>query len=201
MRFPFGDFTRYPGNAQAIQDQLIGKFATFASLLARDFSLQLFGNDIKSDLAEIEELRALLLNRHRISIPAYVPPKALPELMASMSGMDFVITCRFHGVVFAHLLNKPVFAIAHHPKVTHHMEALGLSEYCVDMRSFDPTAAADRFRSLVDDAETVKRKMDDKLADYRRKLRSEFDELFPPASLRSSTWEREAIEEPERTTV
>jgi polysaccharide pyruvyl transferase WcaK-like protein len=42
--------------------------------------------------------------------------------------MDYVVTCRLHGVIFAHLLNKPVLTIAHHPKVTELMAALGLSE-------------------------------------------------------------------------
>jgi polysaccharide pyruvyl transferase WcaK-like protein len=55
--------------------------------------------------------------------------KSTHDLLATMSGMDYVITCRFHGVVFAHLLNKPVLAIAHHPKVVDLMTDLELSSY------------------------------------------------------------------------
>jgi hypothetical protein len=41
-----------------------------------------------------------------------------------------LFTCRFHGVIFAHLLNKPILAVARHPKVTELMVGLELSNYC-----------------------------------------------------------------------
>jgi len=46
-----------------------------------------------------------------------------------MSMMDYVVTCRFHGMIFAHLLNKPILAVARHPKVTELMAGLELFGY------------------------------------------------------------------------
>jgi len=40
--------------------------------------------------------------------------------------MDYVVTCRFHGVIFVHLLNKPILAVARHPKVAELMAGLEL---------------------------------------------------------------------------
>ena len=183
MPYPFSDLLKHPSNADAIQDDLICKMATFAAFLVRQsYSIKLFGSDTKADPSAIEDLRKVLLNRHHISTPEYIPLESVSELLSRMSAMDYVVTCRFHGVVFAHLLNKPVLAIAHHPKVTHLMNALGLSQYCVDMRTFDPMLLMDRFASLVSDTETVKRSMAAKLADYRLKLTIQFDSLFPPCS-------------------
>jgi polysaccharide pyruvyl transferase WcaK-like protein len=114
--------------------ELIDKVATFTSLVFKEgYSVRLFGSDLKADPAAIEDLRKTLLDRHRISVSKYVPIDSVDELLSEMSEMDYVVTCRFHGVVFAHLLNKPILAIAHHPKVTHLTNALGLSKYCVDM--------------------------------------------------------------------
>ncbi len=43
-------------------------------------------------------------------------------------------------VVFAHLLKKPVLAIAPHPKVAELIGDLELSNYCVDAWDFDVSA-------------------------------------------------------------
>ena len=63
--------------------------------------------------------------------------------------MDYVVTCRFHGVVFAHMLNKPVLAISHHPKVTALMNEMGLGKYCVDIRTFDLDLLTETFAAVV----------------------------------------------------
>ena len=54
-----------------------------------------------------------------------------------MSMMDYVVTCRFHGMIFAHLLNKPILAVARHPKVTELMAGLELFGYCADIGDFN----------------------------------------------------------------
>jgi polysaccharide pyruvyl transferase WcaK-like protein len=183
MPFPFSDLLKYPSNAQIIQDELIGKMAVFASLLVeQSYSIRLFGSDTKADPPAIEDLRRTLRDHHHISTPEYIPLESVSELLSRMSTMDYVVTCRFHGVVFAHLLNKPVLAIAHHPKVTHLMNALGLSKYCVDMLTFDPTRLMETFTALVSDAEAVKKSMAASLAEYRTKSTAQFDSLFPSSS-------------------
>jgi polysaccharide pyruvyl transferase WcaK-like protein len=104
--------------------------------------------------------------------------ESVRDLIATMSRMDYVVTCRFHGVIFAHLLNKPVLAIAHHPKVTELMADLELSGYCVNIRDFDVNSLTDRFTSIVNNAEEIRSTMATKLTRNRRELRSQFDELF-----------------------
>jgi polysaccharide pyruvyl transferase WcaK-like protein len=159
---------------------IIAKFALFASSLAtRRYPIALFGTDVGEDPATIEDLRTALRNRHNITTPAYEPIKELEELLYKMSAMDYVVTCRFHGVVFAHLLNKPVLAISPHPKVTDHMSALGLSKYCVDIQIFDPNLLADTFEALVHDRDDVKDRMAASLARYKLLLRGQLDDLFP----------------------
>jgi len=181
MPFPFDDLARYPQNAQEIRDSLVKRMAAFASLIANmAFSLVLFGSDVRSDPPEIERLRTALLNRNGIALPEYLPHNSISELLNRMSDMDYVVTCRLHGVVFAHILNKPVLAISHHPKVTHLMKALGLSEYCVEMVDFDPFQLAEKFQSLVANTESVKEKMAMKLAEYRAQSAAQFDSVFPP---------------------
>jgi polysaccharide pyruvyl transferase WcaK-like protein len=167
---------------QIAYDELIRKLAIFASwLVGQSYALTIFGTDIGVDPLAIEDLQKALLSHHGITSSQYSVNhcvKSTHDLLATMSGMDYVVTCRFNGVVFAHLLNKPVLAIAHHPKVIDLMTDLELSSYCVDIRDFDLKALAERFASMVINAEEIKSRMAASLMRNRKLLRSQFDELF-----------------------
>jgi len=77
------------------------------------------------------------------------------------------------------MLNIPVLAIAHHPKVSTLMSDLGLSKYCVDIRKCDANTLAEAFTSLVNDRDEIKTRMAERLACYKRQSSIQFDELFP----------------------
>jgi polysaccharide pyruvyl transferase WcaK-like protein len=176
-----------PGGYQAEKDQIvydafIRKLASFASwLISRSHALALFGTDFGVDPKAIQDLQSALLSYHGISsrqCGVDHSVKSVRDLLAAMSGMDYVVTCRFHGVVFAHLLKKPVLAIAPHPKVAELMADLELSNYCVDARDFDASALADKFASMVANAEEIKARMAMSLTRNRQQLRNQFDGLF-----------------------
>lgn len=180
MPYPFGDLLKNPSDADAIQNDLINRLSDFASLLTKQsYSLELFGSDTKADPQAIGDVRTRLRSYHHVAVPEYKPLYSVHELLSRMATMDYIVTCRFHGVVLAHLLNKPVLAIAHHPKVTDLMSALGLAKYCLDMRTAEPTQLMEAFSSLVSDTESVKRTMAETLARYRSQVAAQFDELFP----------------------
>jgi polysaccharide pyruvyl transferase WcaK-like protein len=181
---PFCDPRLGPAEGnQIVYDDFIDKLAIFASRLARhSFSLALFGSDIGIDPLAVEDLQTALRNRHNLIRSLYDSVNSIHGLLATMSAMDYVVTCRFHGVVFAHLLNKPVLAISHHPKVMNLMNDIGLSKYCVDIRKFDPNLLTDTFLSLVSNTDEIKSCMAAILADYRSQLTIQFDDLFPRSS-------------------
>ena len=175
----------YPGYLESdrvVYDAFIGKLASFASwLISRSYALELFGTDIRVDPPAIRELQ------RGLQISCGIPSsqfginhseKSVRGVLATMSRMDYVVTCRFHGVIFAHLLNKPVLAIAHHPKVTELMAEIELPDYCVDIRDFDVNWLTERFSSLVSNAEEIKSRMAASLMENRRQLTNQFDELF-----------------------
>ena len=70
--------------------------------------------------------------------------------MTNMSSMDYVVTSRFHGVVFAHLLNKPVLAISDHHCVRNLIDNLGLSPYCLSLVDSGSDDLHNAFLSMVD---------------------------------------------------
>jgi polysaccharide pyruvyl transferase WcaK-like protein len=184
MPYPDPDLGGYPAEKdRIIYEAFIRKLTIFASsLVGQSYALTIFGTDIGVDPRAMEDLQMALLSHHGVPSSQYsvnLCIKSTHDLLATMSEMDYVVTCRFHGVVFAHLLNKPVLAIAHHPKVVELMADLELSTYCVDIRDFDPNLLAERFESMVINAEEIKSRMAASWTRNRQRLRSQFDELFP----------------------
>ncbi len=180
MPYPLCDLLKRPSDVRSIQNDLTGRLSKFASLLSsHSYSLDLFASDIKSDPEAIEDLRRVLQQEHHVFVPEYKPLRSVDELLARMTAMDYIVTCRFHGVVLAHLLNKPVLAIAHHPKVTYLMSALGLSKYCLEMDTAVPDQLMQTFDSLVSDADLIRASMAASLERHRSELATQFNELFP----------------------
>lgn len=172
----------YPDKDKGAYDGFIQTLASLGCWLVREgYALNLFCSDIGIDPPVIEELESKLLSdRHtdrRLVTTASV--KSTTDLLSTISSMDYVITCRFHGVVFAHILNKPVLAISHHPKVANLMEDMGMSKYCIDIRTCSIATLTSAFLSLVANEDAIKSQMAHKLAHYRRQLKNQFDSVFP----------------------
>jgi polysaccharide pyruvyl transferase WcaK-like protein len=83
----------------------------------------------------------------------------IDELLSTMRPMDYIVTCRFHGVVFVHLMNKPVLALSSHPKVSSLMNDLGLAKYCLDIRTCDVNTMQETFLSLMANRDEIKGRM------------------------------------------
>ena len=112
------------------------------------------------------------------------PITTATALLSHMSSMDYIITCRFHGVVFAHLMNIPVIALSHHPKVATLMADLGLMEYRLDIDTFDQAELETAFTRMVADQTGIRARMAQKLTFYRGELSRQFDQLFSPETVR-----------------
>jgi polysaccharide pyruvyl transferase WcaK-like protein len=174
---------------QDVYNCFIRNLGLFGSWLLRYHDLMLFSTDLCLDSLAIEDLQIAIRNTADIANSRSLtrePITALDNILNQISLMDYVVTCRFHGVVFAHMLNKPVLAISHHPKVSALMNDLGLAKYCVDIRSCDLSVLTETFGSLVSNSEDIKSRMAERLAYYKLDLSIQFDALFPEAPFESA---------------
>ena len=162
---------------------LIGELGRFGAWLARrQHCLQLFSTEVWSDYQPIGDLKAAI--QHEFGSPSITCPSidGITSLLTGMAAMDYIVTCRFHGVVFAHLLNIPVLAIAHHPKVATMMNDIGLSDYCLDINTFNFDQLTETFNRLVANKADIKARMAERAGHYRRELTVQFDSLFRPST-------------------
>jgi polysaccharide pyruvyl transferase WcaK-like protein len=172
---------------------IIQQLGHFGAWLARaQHDLQLFSTELSCDSQPIADLQMAIRSEcpsSRITCPNI---DGIDALLLRMSSMDYVVTCRFHGVVFAHLLNIPVLAISHHPKVAALMKDIGLSDYCLDIDLFNVDQLIRTFNQLVANAPAIKDIMAERAAQYRGELDRQFASLFPegpdrPAAMRSNS--------------
>lgn len=164
-------------NVYARQIKELGKFGRW--LAEEGHNLCLFSTENPSDDEPIADLASSIGERG--AEVRWDCPKIddLDSLLRCMTKLDYVLTCRFHGVVFAHLMKIPVIAIAHHPKVTTLMQDIGLSEYCIDFNQFDAERLREVFGKVVERNAAIKRDMSQKADMFRRELALQFDRLFP----------------------
>ncbi|MFZ0936141.1 MAG: polysaccharide pyruvyl transferase family protein [Bryobacteraceae bacterium] len=165
------------------------KMVTFGSWLSRKhYSLVLFSTDIYFDSWAIDDFDVALRNNEYSAEPNLVKPTSIQtteSLLAQMSTMDYIVTCRYHGVIFAHVMNIPVVAVAHHPKVATVMNDFGLSEYCLDIGAFDSDALIETFTRMVNNTHGIKAKMAEGVALRKRELSRQLDALFSRGPVRN----------------
>jgi polysaccharide pyruvyl transferase WcaK-like protein len=169
---------------QVIYDRYIYNLSQFCARLVRArYRLRLFTTDIWFDQRAIIDLEAAIKNELAIETSPWItsePISGIDELLSQISQLDCVVTSKFHGVIFAHLLTKPILAISHHYKVDTLMTDLGLSEYCVDIRTFDVDVLTATFERLLANLGDIAACMPRTVAAYRRELALQFDQLFSP---------------------
>ena len=120
----------------------IGCLVSFVdALLRRSYSVRILIGDFVWDQGVRQDLRRALEEREVtyeddkiIDAPAF----SLDELIVQLSSVDIVVSSRFHNLVLALMLEKPVFAISyHHEKFQPLMAGVGLSEFCYDIDHID----------------------------------------------------------------
>jgi len=150
-------------------------------LLGCNYTLKIFSAEVSVDVYALQDLKARLLSsisRTAINEICVPPSENVQDLLAEMSRLDFVITSKFHGVVFSHLLAKPVLALSYHPKIDDLMLAVGHGQFCLNIESFDYECLKKAFISLVDNAQDLRSQFRQTTRAYSNKLKEQFDEIF-----------------------
>ena len=177
------DPSRHWVHDEARYQRLIRNLTEFGVRLIRGgHRLKIFSSDIWFDSKAISDLEAAIRSECPMDAMGRITCGAvndIDDLLARLAEVDCYVTCRFHGVVLAHLLNIPAVAVAPHPKVTTLMEDWGLSAYCVDIAACDGGRLTAAFERLVANIDDVKHRIGSNVAASQRELDRQFDELFP----------------------
>ena len=102
----------------------------------------------------------------------------LQDLRRCLSRLDLVVASRLHGVILSHRAGLPVLAIAYDRKVTTYMSDTDMSEFCVGFLGIDGDTLRQTFRSLVQDAGSIRSKLKRINARYSETLTLQYDRVL-----------------------
>jgi polysaccharide pyruvyl transferase WcaK-like protein len=145
-------------------------------LLARDYDVRLLIGEV-SDRGASDEFKSLL----KTSLGTYdegriidQPALSLEQLLPQIAATDIVVATRFHNVLLALLLNKPVISISFHHKCTSLMSEMGLSEYCHDINHMNAGRLIEQFQDVERNAEKLKTVIRQKVEQSRKALDEQY---------------------------
>ena len=155
---------------------VLGVFARW--LLEHDYDIRLLVGD--GDAFVIQDFKALLQAEGVYDARRVVdqPITSIQEVLHELAATDFVVATRFHNVLLALLLNKPVMAISFHHKCSSLMTKMQLSEYCHDINRLDVDALVEQFEKLQSNTQSVRRIIREGVERAREALEEQYDLIF-----------------------
>ncbi len=148
-------------------------------LLANGYDVRLLVGDVL-DNHMTREFRSLLKERlfddqgHVIDEPAF----SVEQLLLQLANTDMVVATRFHNLLLALLVNKPVISISFHHKCVSLMNQMGLSEYCQDINDLKADVLIEHFRRLEKNAGTLSAMIREKAKGCREALDDQYNLIF-----------------------
>lgn len=97
------------------------------------------------------------------------------DLIESLAQLDLVIVSRYHNMILALLLGKPVISLSYHWKFEALMSRFGLGAYCRPLSSWDPAWLRNRFDSLVSESDALSRRIRAVSDECRKEVSSQYD--------------------------
>lgn len=182
----FCDPRIWPRKDDSVYQEYLEKITRFSEwLLGQGYTLRVFTTETSVDRYAIEDLRARLLAR--LSAPELVSrafrgaSQTVKDVLREMAEFDFIVTSKFHGIIFSHLLRKPVISLSYHRKMDFAMRAVGQGRFCEEIERFEVDWLIKTFRSLVSESTSIRSECRAAVDAYAAELSQQFDGLFLPA--------------------
>ncbi len=151
-------------------------------LVEQNYNVRLLIGDFHHDLVVREEVIDAIKGRVlEVGRVVAEPTLTVEELVRQLHETDLVISSRFHNLVLALLLNKPIIALSYQTKFDSLMAELGLSEYCLPLGTVDLGSLTKLFKQLQNDAETLKPQIRNTIEKFRAALDEQYTLAFAAA--------------------
>jgi len=167
-----------PEEGEDVYRRYLEKVTDFVAwLLERDYTVQLLIGDVCYDKRVKRDVRAMLRERDPERSKGKivdVPVSSVEQLVAQLASTDMVVATRFHNILLALMLNKPVVALSYHQKIASLMSGLGLAEYCHDIDEPGVEGLVERFTRLERNAGAARSLIERKAEEYRNALDEQY---------------------------
>jgi polysaccharide pyruvyl transferase WcaK-like protein len=106
------------------------------------------------------------------------PVTSVEDVIAQLAETDVVVATRFHNIVLALMLGKPVLAIAYHEKIESLMAGMGLAKYCQSIDQLDVNLLQQQFVQIEQNAGLLKPAIELKTDEHRLVLDEQYRKIF-----------------------
>jgi polysaccharide pyruvyl transferase WcaK-like protein len=147
-------------------------------LLEHDYSVRVVIGDLTYDEGVRADVRTQLQARGLdLASPCFAdePAASFEQLLGQLAAVDFVIATRFHNVLLALLLGKPVVSVSYEGKNEALMREMGLGEYCQALDSLDLERLIEQFLDLQKNADSLRDVVAGRTAANRVRLDEQYD--------------------------
>ena len=149
-------------------------------LLESGCNLRFFIGDTNNDGVFLDEILADLRTRHpglgprRLLAP---PSESFEDLMAAMTPCGSVVAARFHNVMCAIKIAKPIIATGYSAKHHNLMSSVGMTPYSLEIRRLDVDLIIKQLDELKDRSAKIRETLRQHHAAHARAVERQFTEL------------------------
>ena len=165
-------------NRDVIYHAYLDKMCEFISwLIEHDYGVRILHGDVKHDGTVRRDLRAELENRGVSYEDSGIVDEdivSVADLLAQLAATDLVISPRYHNLLLALMLNKPVISISYDPKNESLLEGVGLGNYCQPINDLNVGRLIEQFIELEGSFESRKAPLSQRTEEYRRMLDQQY---------------------------
>jgi polysaccharide pyruvyl transferase WcaK-like protein len=183
-------------NDQAAYRDYVGCIACFvAAMLRREYAVRILIGDFVWDQGVRRDLRRALEERGVTYEDGKIidtPALSVDELLLQLSTVDIVVSSRFHNLVLALMLKKPVFAISYQEKFQPLMEGVGLSEFYHDIDHIDVDELIGKVNRLQENSPAISVQTARQTEIYRVALDEQYERILKVLSAPINTAVAEA---------
>ena len=169
------------GRSAEIHVEYIEKMTRFTQwLVDTGHQVRLFGGDTRFDVSVAERISTEMYRRRPDLEPGTVdvePGASFSELMRFLSPVGAVVATRYHNVICALKLGKPVIALGYSEKFVPLMAQMGLGDFVESATSFNADVLIERFEELEKRRDELQQMMAGRNADKARALDDQFRTL------------------------
>lgn len=175
------DFLRNDVGECRYRSYLLKLSAFIVWLLGHNYQVRIIIGDVTYDNAVREDLRNLLegqgINYSQCNI-LDEPISTVSDLLDQIAKIDLLVATRFHNVLLALMLNRPVISISYDQKNDALMEQMGLSDYCQTIDSLDVSQLTGQFLKLWKGRDRVKSQIRERVDECRIASLKQYSDIF-----------------------
>ncbi len=181
---PMGYFREgcWPQADSGLYADYLEKMASFVIwLLDKQYAILFLPGEVHfdqlviSDLIEALEHKGVVGSEGRLLRPTIL---TVDDLMANLKVVDCVVASRFHNILLAQLIGKPVLAISYQEKIDDLMVETGQGDYYEQIGQFEVTALKEKFTSLEANREMITKRVVEKAEEYKKALAEQYEHIF-----------------------